>query len=110
MAKKKYLKIIKKEGVKAWNERVGRESYPKIHNLSRANLKGAYLEGANLGGANLREAYLEGADLTGADLRGAKGLTIKELSKVKTLLGIKLDSELMEQIKEKHPHLIEEPD
>jgi hypothetical protein len=29
----------------------------------RANLRGAYLEGANLEGANLRGAYLEGANL-----------------------------------------------
>ena len=38
---------------------------------ARANLDGAYLEGANLEGANLRGAYLEGANLRGAYLWGA---------------------------------------
>ena len=37
----------------------------------RANLKGAYLEGAYLYGANLEGAYLEGANLKGAYLKGA---------------------------------------
>jgi hypothetical protein len=37
-------------------------------NLSGAYLEGAYLEGAYLEGANLADAYLEGADLTLANL------------------------------------------
>jgi hypothetical protein len=37
------------------------------------------------------------------------GLTIEQLSVVKTLYKSKLDSELMEQVKEKHPHLLEKP-
>jgi hypothetical protein len=37
----------------------------------RADLKGAYLQGANLRGADLQGAYLQGANLRGADLRGA---------------------------------------
>jgi hypothetical protein len=37
------------------------------------------------------------------------GLTIEQLSEVKTLYKSKLDSELMEQVKEKHPHLLEKP-
>ena len=39
--------------------------------LKRANLRGAYLVGANLRDANLEGAYLEGAYLRGADLRDA---------------------------------------
>ncbi|MGE4177973.1 MAG: pentapeptide repeat-containing protein [Thermoleophilia bacterium] len=37
----------------------------------RADLQGAYLQGAYLQGADLRGAYLRGAYLRGADLRGA---------------------------------------
>lgn len=37
----------------------------------RANLEGAYLEGADLRWANLEGAYLKGANLEGADLRWA---------------------------------------
>ena len=37
----------------------------------RADLRGAYLQGADLRGADLRGAYLQGADLQGADLQGA---------------------------------------
>jgi len=40
-------------------------------NLSRANLRWAYLGGANLSGANLSEAYLGGANLSRADLSRA---------------------------------------
>jgi uncharacterized protein YjbI with pentapeptide repeats len=39
--------------------------------LSGANLSGANLSGAELSGANLRKAYLNGADLSGACLREA---------------------------------------
>jgi hypothetical protein len=39
--------------------------------LEGANLRGAYLEGANLGGANLESADLRGAYLESANLRGA---------------------------------------
>ncbi|MEY2655103.1 MAG: hypothetical protein RLZZ524_2131 [Pseudomonadota bacterium] len=40
-------------------------------NLDGANLRGAYLDGANLRGANLDGANLRGAYLGGADLGGA---------------------------------------
>ncbi len=69
-----------------------------------ADLSGAYFRGADLRGADLR-----GADLRGADLKEAKNLTIEQLSKVKTLHGAKLDAELMEQVKDKYPHLLEKP-
>ena len=38
---------------------------------ARADLQGAYLQGANLRNADLRGAYLRNADLQGADLQGA---------------------------------------
>jgi hypothetical protein len=100
-------------------------------NLVEANLGGANLQGACLVNANLQGAYfqstlerglfwvaeanlhgtkLHGAYLVEADLKGVCNLTIEQLSKVKTLYKAKLDPELMEQVKEKFPHLLERPD
>ncbi len=105
-------------------------------NLNQANLKGAYASGANfkdaflikaqfenafliktnfknafLMEANLRNSYLMGADLENAslykaDLRGAKGLTIEQLAKAKTLYLAQFDDELLEQIKMITPELV----
>src|SRR6187551_2067406 len=105
-------------------------------NLNQANLKGAYASGANskdtflikaqfenafliksnfknafLMEANLQNSYLMGADfenasLYKADLRGAKGLTIEQLTKAKTLYLAKFDDEIFEQIKMCIPELI----
>ena len=105
-------------------------------NLNQANLKGAYASGANfkdsflikaqfenaflikanfnnafLMEANLRNCYLMGADLENAslykaDLRGAKGLTVEQLSKVKTLYLAQFDDEILEQIKTNLPELV----
>ena len=106
-------------------------------NLNQANLRGAYASGANfkdafliktqfensflikanftnayLMEANLQNSYLMGADfenasLYKADLRGAKGLTIEQLEKAKTLYLAKFDRELQEQVKELMPELVE---
>jgi len=38
-----------------------------------------------------------------------RGLTIEQLFEVKTLCKAKLDPELMEQVKDEYPHLLEEP-
>jgi len=106
-------------------------------NLNQANLKGAYASGANfkdafliksqfegaflikatfnnafLMEANLQNCYLMGADfenasLYKADLRGAKGLTIEQLSKVKTLYLAKFDDEILDQIKTTLPELVD---
>lgn len=106
-------------------------------NLNQANLKGAYASGANfkdaflikaqfegaflikanfsnsfLMEANLQNAYLMGADfqnasLYKADLRGAKGLSVEQLSKVKTLYLARFDDEILEQIKTNLPELVE---
>jgi uncharacterized protein YjbI with pentapeptide repeats len=98
-------------------------------NLMRANLEGAALEGANLMRANLEEAVLEGANLWGANLwgavlwganlkeanlgganlEGAKNLTVEQLCEAKTLYEVQLDDELKTQVKERCPHLLEEP-
>src|SRR6187431_3299622 len=106
-------------------------------NLNQANLKGAYASGANfkdafliksqfdgafliksnfknafLMEANLQNSYLMGADfenasLYKADLRGAKGLTMEQLTKAKTLYLAKFDDELQIQIRELMPELAE---
>ena len=105
-------------------------------NLNSANLKGSYASGANfkdsfliktqfegafliktnfknafLMEANLQNSYLMGADfenasLYKADLRGAKGLTLEQLSKAKTLYLAKFDDELLEQVKTQIPELV----
>ncbi len=105
-------------------------------NLNQANLHGAYASGANfkdafliktqfegafliktnfrnafLMEANLQNSYLMGADfenasLYKADLRGAKGLTLEQLSKAKTLYLAKFDDELLEQVKTQIPELV----
>ena len=105
-------------------------------NLNQANLRGAYASGANfkdafliktqfegafliktnfrnafLMEANLQNSYLMGADfenasLYKADQRGAKGLTLEQLSKAKTLYLAKFDDELLEQVKTQIPELV----
>ncbi len=105
-------------------------------NLNQANLKGAYASGANfkdsfliktqfegaflikanfnnayLMEANMQNSYLMGADfenasLYKADLRGAKGLTIEQLSKAKTLYMARFDDEILEEIKTNLPELV----
>ena len=62
------------------------------------------LTSADLNGANLRNANLSGANLT-----QVKNLSINQLYLVKTLYEAELDLELMEQVKERYPHLLEEP-
>ncbi len=78
-------------------------------NLSGANLGNANLSGADFSFANFDGANLSEADLHQADLRRAKNLTIEQLSKVKTFYRAKLDSSLLEQVKEKYPDLLERP-
>jgi len=83
--------------------------------LEEANLFGAHLEGANLlgahlDGADLFGAHLEGADIKWAHLKGALGLSIDQLSKVKTLYNAKLDEELLILLKERYPALFDKPE
>jgi uncharacterized protein YjbI with pentapeptide repeats len=77
-------------------------------NLQEANLGYANLQKANLFFANLQEANLASANLQEAYLEGVLNLTIEQLSKVKTLYEAKLAPDLMEQVKEKYPYLLEE--
>lgn len=64
---------------------------------------------ANLCRVDLIRATLYNADLSDADLTQVKNLSINKLSLVKTLYEAELDPELMEQVKDKYPHLLEEP-
>ncbi|MGK7899303.1 MAG: pentapeptide repeat-containing protein [Xenococcus sp. (in: cyanobacteria)] len=70
MANEEQLRILKEEGVKAWNK--WREDNPDVEiDLSEAGLSGAHLIGADLSGAYLIGAHLIGADLSEAGLSGA---------------------------------------
>ncbi len=105
-------------------------------NLNQANLNGSYASGANFADAyliktqfenafliksnfnnaylmeaNLRNSYLMGADfenasLYKADLRGAKGLTVEQLARAKTLYLAKFDDEILQQMITYLPELI----
>jgi hypothetical protein len=82
--------------------------------LQGANLEGAQMQGANLSeaqlqGANLWKAALQGADLWRAQLQGATGLTLEQLSTVKTLYQAHIDLPLLEQIQQRYALLLEAP-
>lgn len=75
--------------------------------LIKSNFSNAYLMEANLQNAYLMGADFENASLYKADLRGAKGLTVEQLSKVKTLYLARFDDEILGQIKTNLPELID---
>ena len=74
--------------------------------LIKANFRNAFLMEANLQNSYLMGANFENASLYKADLRGAKGLTIDQLAKAKTLYLAKFDDEIFDQIKITIPELI----
>jgi uncharacterized protein YjbI with pentapeptide repeats len=74
--------------------------------LIKANFNNAFLMEANLQNSYVMGADFENASLYKADLRGVKGLTMEQLSKVKTIYLAKFDDELLEEIKNSLPHLI----
>jgi uncharacterized protein YjbI with pentapeptide repeats len=65
----------------------------------QADLHEAELQQANLGEANLREA----------NLREATHLEAAQLAKAKSLYETKLDLNLLKEIREQYPHLLEKP-
>ncbi len=86
----------------------------KESKIYRANLQETILDNAKLTKANLAGAILANAsfietNLQEAELRETIGLTVEQLSKVKTLYNAKLDPDLEKEIKEKYPHLLEKP-
>ena len=74
--------------------------------LIKANFNNAFLMEANLQNCYVMGADFENASLYKADLRGAKGLTVEQLSKVKTLYLAKFDDEILEQVKTSLPELV----
>lgn len=74
--------------------------------LIKANLNNAYLMEANLRGCYLMGADFENASLYKADLRGAKGLTVEQLAKAKTLYLAKFDADIQEQLERLVPESI----
>lgn len=74
--------------------------------LIKTNFKNAFLMEANLCGSYLMGADFENASLYKADLRGAKGLTLEQLTKAKTLYLAKFDDDLLEQVKIAIPELV----
>jgi uncharacterized protein YjbI with pentapeptide repeats len=70
--------------------------------LSDANFKNASLTGVNFENANLANAILDNADLT-----GAKGLNPIQLSKVKSVINIKIDEKLLNQAKKINQTLVD---
>jgi len=75
--------------------------------LIKANFNNAYLMEADLQNSYLMGADFENASLYKADLRGAKGLTVEQLLKAKTLYLAKLDKELQVQLLQAEPALVE---
>ncbi len=75
--------------------------------LIKANFSNAFLMESNLQNCYVMGADFENASLYKADLRGAKGLTVEQLSKVKTLYLAKFDDEILEQIKTNLPELVD---
>ena len=75
--------------------------------LIKTNFFNAYLMEANLQNSYLMGADFENASLYKADFRGAKGLTIEQLVKAKTLYLAKFDAELQEQVKALMPEWVE---
>ncbi|MFQ5433414.1 MAG: pentapeptide repeat-containing protein [Anaerolineae bacterium] len=85
-------------------------AYLMHSSLNGADIINANLKGADLTYADLTNAYMSGANFEGANLGSVYGLTIEQLSKVKTLYKARLDSGLTVQVKEKYPHLLENPE
>ena len=82
--------------------------------LIDADLTGAQLQDANLGltrfyGADLNRANLKNADIRCAKLKGVKNLTVEQLAGASTLYQAEMDPNLLRQVKEKIPHLLETP-
>ncbi|WP_455713915.1 pentapeptide repeat-containing protein [Methanosarcina mazei] len=69
------------------------------------------LDNVNLNGARLinhpNQADFTNADLQNADFTGAFFLTFDQLSKARSLYNTKLDEDLANILKEKHPDLFE---
>lgn len=75
--------------------------------LIKTNFINAYLMEANFKNSFLVGADFENASLYKADFRGAKGLSIEQLAKAKTLYLAKFDDDLQQQVRYLIPDLVE---
>lgn len=87
-----------------------RDAYCRDARFTNAEFQGAKLQNADLHSADLREADLLNANLQYAELREISNLTLEQLSVVKSLYKALLDPELLEQVRESYPHLLEKPE
>ena len=76
-------------------------------NLEGAHLRKADLTGSNLKNTNMKLANLQHSVLSNVDLTGASKLTLEQFEEVDTIKDAKLDSSLLEQIKDKIPELLD---
>ncbi|SDG05853.1 Pentapeptide repeat-containing protein [Methanolobus vulcani] len=83
--------------------------------IKNASVKNAQFAGATFKNADCQKTSFEGtyfsnanfeeADLRETDFRKARGLSVKQLIKAKTLYEAKFDEDLLRQLKEKAPYL-----
>ena len=65
---------------------------------------------ANMRGTNMKLANLQHSILTNADLTGASKLTLEQFEEVLSISGAKLDSNILEEIKDNLPELLNSND
>jgi uncharacterized protein YjbI with pentapeptide repeats len=75
-------------------------------NLQKAILRQADMRFSDLVGADLGMADIFSADFSEADLRGVSGLTISQLSHVKSFYKAKLDEKISLQLRRYYPQLL----
>jgi uncharacterized protein YjbI with pentapeptide repeats len=85
--------------------------------FNNADLNGAYLQNASFGSllSGIDDIFLKPLDFTnasleGADLRGVTYLSAGQLATARTLYNAKLDTILLQQIREEYPRLLEKPE
>lgn len=75
--------------------------------LSKSDLSGAILKNAILRNSVLQDADLTSSILDGADLTGVTNLTPLQLSKAKSIIGLKIDERLLNRAVKMNPELEE---
>jgi uncharacterized protein YjbI with pentapeptide repeats len=77
-----------------------------MFNINLGNFGGIKLKRKNLIGAELTNADLKEYYFEGANLRDAHNLSLDQLSEVQTLQGAKLNEELLKSLKEDYYTLL----
>lgn len=83
-----------------------RSAVMKDVNLEGANLINSVLEGADLEGANLKLAVLDGANCNNINLLNTKKLRPDQLLNVHTISDAKLETAILEKIRESNPEIL----